>query len=172
MQALKRYAAVRPLAGCVGTLFVAIVALGSAQTWAAENPSKECRILVGRVADAVGRNFDRQDQVKNTFFFKLPKDAEIQVRCQSPANKATVVYMRADADLPQRSFYDTLAKVGASVSGRPVRDVRKWAHRCHRIAKRVPTGRAERGRHGLTLECRRSEERSVFLIKGPFSHES
>lgn len=169
MRASRCRAAARSFAGGCG---IVAALLAGTEARAAEKPSNECRVLVGRVAHAVGRSFDRQDQAKNTFVFRLPKNAEIQVRCPSPANKAMVVYLRAEAEIPQRSFYDTLAKVGASVSGRPVRDVKKWAHRCHRVAKRLANGRAEKGRHGLKLECRRSEARSVFLIKGPFSHQS
>lgn len=89
----------------------------------------------------------------------------------SPAQKIPVIYLRSDHELPPRAFYATLSRIGASVTGRPARDVNKWAHRCHRVAKRAD-GHAERSRRGLNIECRRSATRSVFLIKGPFQPAS
>lgn len=132
----------------------------------------DCKPLVSRVAQAVGSNFDRHDEARNTFFFKIADGAEIQVRCLSGTNKSTVIYVRAASEYPPRSFYETLAKVGASVTGHTTRDVKKWAHHCHRVAKRSANGRAERGIRNVGLECRRSEARSGFLIKGPFLHQS
>jgi hypothetical protein len=170
MRALRRRAAVNGLSGCAGIL--AAVVLCSAGARAAANPSNECKVLLARVTQAVGRSFDARDQVKNTFRFHLARGGEIEVRCLSPAHKSAVIFMRSDNEYPPRSFYAILSKVGASVSGRSAKDVNKWAHRCHRVARRTADGRAQKGRHSLNIECRRSEARSVFFIKGPFYYGS
>ena len=80
--------------------------------------------------------------------------------------------MTSEAELPARSFYDSLAKIGSAVTGRPAKDVRKRLHRCHRVAKREADGVAERAVHGVSLECHRSEAGSTFRFKGPFPRQA
>ncbi len=134
----------------------------------AADASPECKALASRVAHAAGVNVDKQSEQNAAFVFKTAHGADIRVRCASESQRSAVVEVNSSAELPPRPFYDMLAKVGASVSGRSAKDVRKRVHRCHRVAKRTPNGLANRALHGVGIECHRSEAGSTFRLKGPF----
>ena len=142
--------------------------LASCVTAVAAEPSNNCKALAQRVALAASVNLGKPDETKKAFAFKAAHGADIYVRCASEGNRTAVVEVMSKAELPARPFYDSLARIGAAVSGRPAKEVRKRLHRCHRVAKRAPGGIAQRAVHRVGLECHRSEAGSSFRFKGPF----
>ena len=154
----------------------AMLVAGVSSTWCASavaaEPTANCKVLAERVAHAAAVSPGKPDETGKAFAFKAAHGADIHVRCRSDSNRAAIVEVTSEAELPARSFYDSLARIGAAVTGRPAKDVRKRLHRCHRVAKREADGIAVRAMHGVSLECHRSEAGSTFRFKGPFRRQS
>jgi hypothetical protein len=159
---------IKDLAG--GAVLAAALLAPCASAVAAE-PTATCKALAERVAHAAGVTLGKPDEAGKVFVLKAAHGADIHVRCRSETNRAAIVEVTTTAELPARSFYDSLARIAATVAGRPAKDVRKRLHRCHRVAKREADGTAERAVHGVSLECHRSEAGSTFRFKGPFARQ-
>jgi hypothetical protein len=154
-----------------GAALVAALLASCANDAAAAEPSDACKALAQRVAHAAGLALGKPDEAKKAFVLRAGHGADIHIRCASESNRTAIVEVASKAELPARAFYDSLAKIGAAVTGRPAKDVRKRLHKCHRVAKREADGIAERAVHGVSLECHRSEAGSSFLFKGPFPRQ-
>jgi len=155
----------------LGAVLAACPFASGASAVAAE-PTVNCKALAERVAHAAGVSLGKADDAGKVFVLKAAHGTDIHVRCRSESNRAAIVEVTSKEELPARSFYDSLARIGAAVTGRPAKDVRKRLHRCHRVAKREADGIAERAVHGVSLECHRSEAGSTFRFKGPFPRQA
>ena len=127
-------------------------AAGLADEKARGSDTPRCKEATDAIVLQTGAEFDRASGYGTTVFFKHPLAREMSLNCQLGAVNLSV-FVSTGTAFPPAAYYDLVAKAGAAVTKRSVKQLKADAQRCHLAALKSTDETEELHVAGVQTDC-------------------
>ena len=136
----------------IQAVFIAQLAIVAIPSFAAADAPPQCDQMAAEVAQRIGSTLEKRSDAGDYGLGKK-NDVELRLRCPVGNQRSPRIVLSWKAVYPPRSYWNTVADVGARLTGASHRRVRFSAHKCHKASLHAADGHSNTRARGLGFEC-------------------